>query len=69
MTKEFISKLETKNYLIGSFDAYESKSRLLIKNNSNLSEEEIEIIIKSMPTTYRASIINKDGEYIGYIGH
>ena len=68
MTKEFISKLETKNYLIGSFDAYESKSRLLIKNNSNLSEEEIEIIIKSMPTTYRASIINKDGEYIGYIG-
>ena len=69
MNKNFISKLETKNYLIGSFDAYQDKSKELIKRNSNLSDEEVETIFKSLLTTYRAAIVNKENnQYIGYIG-
>lgn len=68
MKKDFISKLETNKYLIGSFDVYQDISRKLIKSNSNLSDDEVEVVLKSMPTTYRAAIINKDGQYIGYIG-
>lgn len=68
MRKEFISKLKTKNYLIGSFDAYQDVSKKLIQKNSNFSEEETERVLKSMPTTSRATIISKSGKYIGYIG-
>lgn len=68
MRKEFISKLKTKNYLIGSFDAYQDVSKNLIQKNSNFSEEETERVLKSMPTTSRATIISKSGKYIGYIG-
>lgn len=68
MRKDFISKLETKKYLIGSFDAYQDVSKKLIQKNSNLSDEETETIFKSMPTTSRAAITNKKGKYIGYIG-
>lgn len=68
MKENFIVKLETEKYLIGSFDAYLELSTKLIKNNQKLNDEEVEAILKSMPTTYRASIINKSGEYIGYIG-
>lgn len=68
MKKEFISKLKTKNYLIGSFDVYQEVSKKIIQKNSNLSEEETERILKSMPTTSRAAITNKKGKYIGYIG-
>lgn len=68
MHEKFISKLETKQYMIGSFDAYLDMSKSLIKNNSNLSDEEVDSILKSMPTTYRAAITDRDGRYIGYIG-
>lgn len=68
MNENFIVKLKTNNYLIGSFDAYIELSKELIKNNSNISNEEVETILKSMPTTYRAAITNKNGDYIGYIG-
>ncbi len=68
MRKDFISKLETKKYLIGSFDAYQDVSKKLIQKNSNLSDEETETIFKSMPTTSRAAITNKEDKYIGYIG-
>ena len=68
MNENFITKLETDNYLIGSFDAYLDSSKELIKTNSNISDEEADNILKSMPTTYRAAIITKDGEYVGYIG-
>ena len=68
MNENFIAKLQTNNYLIGSFDAYIELSKELIKSNSGISDEEVETILKSMPTTYRAAITNKNGDYIGYIG-
>lgn len=69
MNENFISKLETNKYLIGSFDAYLDLSKQLIKNNSKLNDDEANDILKSMPTTYRASIIDKStNKYIGYIG-
>lgn len=68
MNENFIAKLQTDKYLIGSFDAYIELSKELIKNNSNISDEETDTILKSMPTTYRAAITNKNGDYIGYIG-
>ena len=68
MNENFIPKLETNNYMIGSFDAYIDITKQLIKENSNTTDEEAEMILKGMPTTYRAAIINKNGEYIGYIG-
>lgn len=68
MSMNFIAKLKTENYLIGSFDAFLELSKELIKNNSNIDDDKVDEILKSMPTTYRAAIINKNGEYIGYIG-
>lgn len=68
MSENFIAKLETENYQIGSFDVHLELSKALIKNNSNLTDEETEEILKSMPTNYRASIVDKSGDYIGYIG-
>ena len=68
MNENFVAKLQTNKYLIGSFDAYIDLSKNLIKNNSNISDEEVDTILKGMPTTYRASIVNKNGDYIGYIG-
>ncbi len=68
MNENFIAKLETTKYLIGSFDAYMDATKQLIKDNSNITDEEVETILKGMPTVYRAAITNKNGEYIGYIG-
>jgi len=68
MNKNFIPKLKTHKYLIGSFDAYIETTKQLIKNNSNITDEQVEAILKGMPTTYRAAITSKDGQYIGYIG-
>lgn len=68
MNEKFIAKLQTEQYMIGSFDAYLDISKTLIKENSNLSDEEVDEILKSMPTTYRAAITDKNWQYIGYIG-
>ena len=68
MKNNFISKLETKNYLIGSIDAYQEVTKKIIQKNSNLSLEETERILKSMPTASRATIVSKGDKYIGYIG-
>lgn len=68
MNENFIVKLQTEQYMIGSFDAYLDISKTLIKENSNLSDEEVDEILKSMPTSYRAAITDKDGRYVGYIG-
>ena len=68
MNENFIAKLETENYLIGSFDAYIDTSKQLIKDNSEISDEEVDTVLKGMPTTYRAAITNKEGEYVGFIG-
>ena len=68
MNSNFIPKLETNNFFIGSFDAYLDTTKQLIMNNSYLTSEEADEILKGMPTTYRAAITTKDGNYIGYIG-
>lgn len=68
MNENFIAKLQTEHFLIGSFDAFLDTTKELIKDNSNLINDEVESILKSMPTTYRAAITNKQGKYIGYIG-
>ena len=49
MNEKFIAKLETNKFLIGSFDAYLETTKQLIKNNSNINDEEVEIILKGMP--------------------
>ncbi len=67
MKENFITKLQTFKYSMGSFDAYLEESKELIKEYSNLSDEEVDDILKSMPSEYRAAIVDKDG-YIGYIG-
>lgn len=68
MNENFIEKLQTEHFLIGSFDAFLDTTKELIKDNSNLINDEVEAILKSMPTTYRAAITNKQGKYVGYIG-
>lgn len=50
--------------MIGSFDTYLDTSKEPIKSNANLSTEEAEMILESMPTTSRATIIDKKGNYI-----
>ena len=68
MNRNFIAKLETSKYLIGSFDAYLDVTKELIESNINFSSEEADMILKSMPTTSRAAITDKEGNYIGYLG-
>ena len=68
MKSNFITKLETDKFLIGSFDAYQDEAKELIKVNEELTDEEADAILKGMPTTYRAAILNKKGEYLGFIG-
>ena len=67
-SNEFIKKLETDNFEIGSFDVYLDKSSELMDKNKDIgfaSEE----LLKKLPTTYRASIVSKnDNSYIGFIG-
>ncbi len=67
MKDTFVKKIETEHYLIGSFDAYIEESKEIIKQNSSLSNEEVESILKILPTTYRATILDKNGNYVGYI--
>jgi len=64
----FIAKFELEKYLIGSFDVYQDLARELIEKNYGLSVEEADKIMADMPTSYRASIIDKDGNYVGFIG-
>ena len=68
MRDNFIAKFETDKFYIGSFDSYIDLSKDLIKTNSNIADEEADSIIKTMPTTSRAAIVDKNGEYVGYIG-
>jgi len=68
MENNYVEKLKTENYSIGSFDFYQELSKNLIKNNSNLTDEEVDDILKNMPTTYRASITDNEGNYVGFIG-
>lgn len=61
-SNEFITKLETENYKIGSFDVYIEKSKDLLKKNNQ------EELLDKMPTNLRASIISKENNsFIGFI--
>lgn len=68
MNKNFIPKLETDKYYIGSFDVYHDFIMELEKDNITLIEGNIEQIINSMPEEYRAAIVDKAGDYVGFIG-
>ena len=60
---EFIPKLYTDNFMIGSFDVYLDKSKGLIEKNKNL-----EGLLDKMPTSLRASIVSReDNSYLGFI--
>ena len=66
--RNFIPKLQTEKYLIGSFDSFIDLSKKIIKDNSNLDDDRAAAILKSMPTNLRAAITDMNGNYIGYIG-
>ncbi len=68
MKENFIVKLQTEHFYIGSFDAYLEEAKELTKHNSDLTDEEVESTLKTMPTTYRAAIVDKEGKYVGYVG-
>ena len=60
---EFIPKLYTDNFMIGSFDVYLDKSKGLIEKNKNLGG-----LLDKMPTSLRASIVSReDNSYLGFI--
>lgn len=65
---KFIKKLETDNYKIGSFDAFIDKSSGLIANKYKMNEEEVSEYLKLMPTTYRASVLDKEDNFVGFVG-
>lgn len=65
---KFVKKLETENYEIGSFDVFVDCASELIAEKDSMAGEEVDEYLKQMPTTYRASIVNKKGEYVGFIG-
>ncbi len=67
MREDFICKFKTENFKIGSFDVYLDMSKELIKKNGGYSDEEAEEFLKEFPTSYRASILDKDDNYVGYI--
>ena len=61
---EFIPKLYTDNFMIGSFDVYLDKAKELIDRNKYTFNE----LLDKMPTSLRASIVNKeDKSYLGFI--
>lgn len=69
MKSNFIPKLETDKYYIGSFDAYINEAKKMLMKNRRVTEEGADEIIKRLPTGTRAAIVNKKtGEYVGYIG-
>lgn len=66
INNNFIKKLESKNFEIGSFDAYIDDIKTTIKNNH--SNNDTSVIINKLLSSIRGSIINKDNNYIGFIG-
>ena len=63
-SENFIPKLYTDNFMIGSFDVYLDRSKELIEKNNSIIPE----LLDDMPTSLRASIVNKaDNSYLGFI--
>lgn len=67
----FIAKFQVecweKTYYIGSFDSYQDSSKELIMKAKDVDSIKTDEILKGMPTTYRASIVNESGKYLGFI--
>jgi GNAT superfamily N-acetyltransferase len=63
-SNEFIPKLYTDNFMLGSFDVYLDKSKELIEKHIG----SIPGILEDMPTSLRASVVSKiDNSYLGFI--
>lgn len=67
MKNNFISKFETKNFLIGSFRPYEEEALKLLEENSYMNEEDATKNLEEIKN-YKASILDKNGNYFGFIG-
>lgn len=68
MVDLFIPKIVIGNFKIGSFDIYKDLAKKLIMENSLVDDSEASKIMDSLADSYRASIVYKDGSYIGFIG-
>lgn len=73
-SNEFIKKLESDNYEIGSFDVNLENTKKVIKDNLdsiqnlNSSISSADDLLKKLPTSFRASIVDKKTtHYIGFI--
>jgi len=68
-SNEFIYKLETDNFYIGSFDVYLSQIKEIIKTNHKCDDNTAEQILATMPPSFRGAIVSKkDMSLIGSIG-
>lgn len=68
-SNNFIKKLETSNYMLGSFDVYINDIKKIIKQKGKKTDEEIDEFLKKFPTSFRAAIVEKNtNELIGFIG-
>ena len=67
MKIDFVEKLTAGNYKIGSFDSFIDNTYELIAHNNNLTLKQTKKLIDSFPSFFRASIIDKEGNYLGYI--
>ena len=64
---DFVEKFNTGKYKIGSFDSFYYDSINLIISNNRLSGKQAKKLIDSFPDNFRASIVDNDGNYIGFI--
>lgn len=68
-SNEFIYKLESDNFYIGSFDVYLSQIKDIIKSNHKCDDDAVEQILSSMPPSFRGAIVSKkDMSLVGFIG-
>ena len=68
MLNNFIEKLKTNNFSIGSYDSFINETNEIIKKNSSLTDKEVEEILDKIHINNKASVVDKDGNYIGFIG-
>lgn len=68
MYRKFIEKFKTEHFSIGSFDYYRKEAEKLIRNNTKMKVEETkEYVDKKLPGSYRAAIVDNNGNFVGYI--
>lgn len=72
MDTNFIPKFETENFFIGSFDSHFYENIELMEkdyiNKNYKIKKDSKKAMENMPKSYRATITDKKGNYIGYIG-